>query len=86
MGVDGQQIEAVSHKKLSKVAQPTEATLALCFHISPEDPSTPVHHDLQALLSTFTKFFKKPSSLPPERNIAHCINLKEGTSAINIRP
>lgn len=86
MGVDDQPIEAVSHKQLSKVAEPTEATLALCFQISPQDPSTPVPHDLQALLYTFTKAFKKPSSLPLEHDIAHCINLKEGTSAITIRP
>lgn len=44
-----------------------------------------MHPDMQKLLQEFSEVFHEPSSLPPIREVDHCISLKEGIEPINVR-
>lgn len=41
---------------------------------------------MQGLLKEYEDVFQEPSSLPPAREVDHCIMVKEGTEPINVRP
>ncbi|KAL6332953.1 hypothetical protein AAG906_019964 [Vitis piasezkii] len=43
-------------------------------------------HELIVLIDKFEDIYQEPKQLPPEREIDHHINLKEGTEPINVRP
>lgn len=43
-------------------------------------------HELQLLLEEFAGVFKEPETLPPSRDHDHRIPLKEGVSAVNVKP
>ncbi|XP_038986462.1 uncharacterized protein LOC120111962 [Phoenix dactylifera] len=42
--------------------------------------------DIKELLDEFTLLFDEPRSLPPARDVDHRIPLKEGVTAVNVRP
>ncbi|KAF5468387.1 hypothetical protein F2P56_012540 [Juglans regia] len=42
--------------------------------------------EMQRILKDYEDVFHEPSSLPPVREVEHCITLKEGTEPINVRP
>lgn len=80
VGVNGHPIETTSFKKFLKVLRPEATTLALCMSIGQH--ATPITISMKELLSHFQYVFKVVSSLPPQCEIDHCINLKEGTKPI----
>ena len=41
---------------------------------------------MQQVIQEYTDLFQDPSSVPPAREIDHCITLKEGLEPINVRP
>nr|DAD20591.1 TPA_asm: hypothetical protein HUJ06_022054 [Nelumbo nucifera] len=41
---------------------------------------------IDKILTEFSDVFEEPAGLPPTRGYEHAINLKEGTSPINVRP
>ena len=41
---------------------------------------------VQTLLAEYNDLFAQPTSLPPARDVDHCIPLKTGTEAVNVRP
>ena len=45
-----------------------------------------IHEAVQELLEQYEHLFKEPTGLPPHRTHDHKIPLKEGTSAVNVRP
>ncbi|KAH9770474.1 hypothetical protein KPL71_012393 [Citrus sinensis] len=45
-----------------------------------------IPHDFKGVISEFAPLFDEPRSLPPVRDIDHKIPLKEGISAVNVRP
>ena len=54
---------------------------------APADAPTKVtQQSMQRLLKEYEDVFQEPSSLPPVREVDHCITLKEGTEPINVRP
>ena len=59
---------------------------AICLQTSRETLPQGIHPDMQFLLQTFEDIYQEPKQLPPEREIDHRINLKEGTNPINVRP
>ncbi|CAL1390315.1 unnamed protein product [Linum trigynum] len=76
---------------------PTEATLkciteddtqliAICIPKVIDDPLRQVPPELHALIREFGDLFVEPDQLPPQRAIAHKIELKAGAEAVNVRP
>ncbi|KAL0427507.1 UNVERIFIED_CONTAM: Transposon Ty3-G Gag-Pol polyprotein [Sesamum latifolium] len=61
-----------------------EATDSRLF--SSEGQTTEEQGNLDTLLTEYANLFEEPKALPPKRRHDHGINLREGTSAINIRP
>ncbi|KAF5472044.1 hypothetical protein F2P56_008792 [Juglans regia] len=86
IGVDGQDIQAASLKELTKECRPSQTLFVLCFQIAQAEPPMNIHPSMQKLLQEFSDLFIEPSCLPPPREVDHCINLKEGTEPINVRP
>ncbi|KAL6322878.1 hypothetical protein AAG906_020921 [Vitis piasezkii] len=82
---------ATSPKKILKEFRQGHALFAVCFQ--PTMETAPVHaptkvtqQSMQRLLKEYEDVFEEPSSLPPAREVDHCITLKEGTEPINVRP
>ena len=86
IGVDGQDIQAASLKELTKECRHSQTLFALYFQIAQAEPPMKIHPSMQKLLQEFSDLFIEPSCLPPPREVDHCINLKEGTEPINVRP
>ena len=45
-----------------------------------------IQPEMQQLLQEFDDIYQEPKQLPPQREIDHHINLKEGSEPINVRP
>lgn len=54
--------------------------------INTKDASKIVPKELSDLLEQYSRVFKMPLGLPPERSKQHRIVLKEGTNPISVRP
>ncbi|KAL0462688.1 UNVERIFIED_CONTAM: Retrovirus-related Pol polyprotein from transposon [Sesamum latifolium] len=61
-----------------------EATDSMLFSL--EGQTVEEQGELDTLLTKYADLFEDPKALPPKRRHDHGINLREGTSAINIRP
>ncbi|RVW63788.1 Transposon Tf2-2 polyprotein [Vitis vinifera] len=90
-GVDVQTIQVASSEEILKEFRQRHALFAVCFQptmeTAPADAPTKVtQQSMQRLLKEYEDVFQEPSSLPPAREVDHCITLKEGTEPINIRP
>jgi hypothetical protein len=59
---------------------------AVCLQAARENMPQSTQSDMQQLLQEFKDIYQEPKQLPPQREIAHHINLKEGTEPINVRP
>ncbi|KAA8524548.1 hypothetical protein F0562_010971 [Nyssa sinensis] len=86
IGIDGQDIHTASAKELSKALHHGQALFALCFQVAQVAPQATIHPSMQELLHDFSDLFLEPTSLPPTREVDHCIALKEGMEPINVRP
>ncbi|RVW32429.1 Transposon Tf2-8 polyprotein [Vitis vinifera] len=82
---------AASSEEILKEFRQRHALFAVCFQptmeTAPADAPTKVtQQSMQRLLKEYEDVFQEPSSLPPVREVDHCITLKEGTEPINVRP
>ena len=90
-GVDVQTIQAASSEEILKEFRQRHALFAVCFQptmeTAPADAPTKVtQQSMQRVLKEYEDVFQEPSSLPPAREVDHCITIKEGTEPINVRP
>ncbi|XP_058111277.1 uncharacterized protein LOC131254302 [Magnolia sinica] len=85
-GTNGEIIQAASLEELSKEARQGHFIFALCLLDGAQELNKKMHPDMQQILQEFSEVFQEPSSLPPIREVDHCISLKEGTEPINVRP
>ncbi|RVW13613.1 Transposon Ty3-I Gag-Pol polyprotein [Vitis vinifera] len=94
LGVQGLEMlgsMAASPEEILKEFHQGHALFAVCFQptmeTAPADAPTKVtQQSMQRLLKEYEDVFQEPSSLPPAREVDHCITLKEGTEPINVRP
>lgn len=91
LGMGVQDIQEASLKEISKEFRRGHTVVTVCFQLEskPTSPNmTPkeMEPSLQTMLEEYKGVFKEPSSLPPPREVDHCIQLKEDTEAINVRP
>lgn len=86
VGVDVHPIKATSLKQISKAIWSNDTTLALYMQMITQNEPASLPASMQEILSTFVYVFSKASDLPPQQEIDHCINLKESTEPINVRP
>ena len=85
-----QAIQVASPDELSKELRQGHAIFAVCFQPTLETtfngaPPDDKQQDMKRLLKYYADMFQEPSSLPPVRDVEHCITLKEGTQPINVR-
>jgi hypothetical protein len=58
---------------------------AMCLQVSVVEPHKKMYPDMKKILHKFSELLKEPSSLPPLREVDHCISLKKVIEPINIR-
>lgn len=86
VGIGNQPIQKASPSKIVKERKQGSAIYAVCMkHIGCETFNG-VNQDMQDLVRSFEDIYQEPTQLPPEREISHYINLKEGTEPVNVRP
>ncbi|KAJ8752590.1 hypothetical protein K2173_005479 [Erythroxylum novogranatense] len=85
-GIQRQQIAPLSFRAMSKELFHRSSVFAICVESSSTILPDGLHPDMQKLLAQFSDIYQKPSQLPPEREIDHHINLKEGADPVNVRP
>ncbi|KAL4278328.1 hypothetical protein GQ457_03G010840 [Hibiscus cannabinus] len=85
-GMDTTITHPTTMKVIAKEARQEGSMLALALPSTIDPKSSHVHPDMKQLLEQFGDVFQEPKQLPPTRDIAHHINLKEGIEPINVRP
>jgi len=85
-GIDNQPIQPIKFKAISKEMKQGNSIFAVCLQAAREDMPQSTQPDMQQLLQEFEDIYQEPKQLPPQREIAHHINLKEGTEPIIVRP
>ena len=82
-----------SHSLYPLVASTVPTLDSLLCHMSdsvaiedPSDLSSSQWSALDSLLTSHPGAFKELVGLPPRRSAEHCINLKEGSALVNVRP
>ncbi|KAF2292988.1 hypothetical protein GH714_034621 [Hevea brasiliensis] len=85
-GIKGQPIKASPLKTMAKDLKHNNSLFAICVETTSTVFPEGIHPEMKLLLDQFPDIYQKPSQLPPEREINHRINLKEGTNPINVRP
>lgn len=85
-GIKEQPIKASSFRVMAKEFRAHNSLFAICVEDTSSVFSDGIHPEMKLLLDQFPDIYQKPSHLPPEHEINHRINLKEGTDPINVRP
>ncbi|XP_028230859.1 uncharacterized protein LOC114411353 [Glycine soja] len=83
--------EPTSAAQLKRLLQTGSTSALYQLHVlpvtEPEQPAPP--HPIPAmehLLLRYNHLFQKPSTIPPPRQVVHCITLKPATPPITVRP
>jgi hypothetical protein len=85
-GIGNQPIQPIQVQALSKELKQGNSIFAVCLQPAGEETPQMNRPDMQQLLQEFADIHQEPQQLPPQREIDHHINLKEGTEPINVRP
>jgi len=85
-GIDNQSIQLIKFKAISKEMKHGNSIFAVCLQAAREDMPQSTQPDIQQLLQEFEDIYQEPKQLPPQREIAYHINLKEGTKPTDVRP
>ena len=83
-GIDNQPIQPTKFKTISKEIMQGNSIFTICLHAAMEEVPQGIQPKMQQLLQEFEDIYQEPKQLPPEREIDHHINLKEGTEPINV--
>ncbi|KAL4379488.1 hypothetical protein GQ457_02G040490 [Hibiscus cannabinus] len=79
-------IQPATMKVITKEARHGGSMFAIALQSTIDLNASPINPEMRNLLDQFEDIFHEPSQLPPRRDIAHHINLQEGTDPINVRP
>ena len=85
-GIDMGTIQEASVKELSKEFRQGLSFFAICPYSVKTEPQANMNPALQKLLAQYQDIFSEPTQLPPQREVDHCITLKEGIEPVNVRP
>lgn len=65
VGVNNHQIQAVSHKDVTKCLRPRETIFAICIPAE-QEVAMRIDPNMQTIISNFADLFTEPSVLPPQ--------------------
>ena len=74
-------------EKLIRKGAPTYVVQCQEMELLTSEVVKPGHSEIQGLIQKYKKVFEYlPMELPPERKIEHAIEIKSGSSPVNVNP